>query len=94
MTRTVPAAATRGPRPDLVMCDYRLPGDDGVDVIRRLRALLGQDLPAVLITGDTAPEATARAEGCLVLHKPLTHDQLRAAIGPLLAARRAQAGAG
>lgn len=86
-------AAKMGPRPDLVLCDYRLRGDDGVEVIRKLRARLGQDLPAVLITGDTAPEARARAEGCVLLHKPLTHDQLRAAIGPLLEARRAQAGA-
>ncbi len=77
-----------GAPPDLIICDYRLPSDEtGAAVIARLRASLGAHIPAMLVTGDTAPEriAQAQASGLPLLHKPIANARLRAAIGALLA---------
>jgi PAS domain S-box-containing protein len=64
--------------PDLILCDYRLPGMNGVEVIRRVRRTLGREVPAVLMTGDTsAPEIEAAdLPGCTVLHKPVDTERL------------------
>ncbi len=74
-------------RPDLIICDYRLrDGENGIAVIERLRAGHDEPIPAMLITGDTAPDrlAEARASGFLLLHKPVPNAKLRAAIGNLI----------
>lgn len=76
--------------PDLLICDYRLPGrKTGVAEIEILRCKFGRSIPAMLITGDTAPDriAEARASGFLLLHKPVSNARLRAAIGNLLRGR-------
>ena len=65
--------------PDLVVSDYRLRGQrTGAEAIATLRAALGSNLPAVLVTGDTAPQRLreARAVGVPVLHKPVSPSQL------------------
>lgn len=75
-------------RPDLLICDYRLRGEEnGVAVIERLRLEYNETLPAMLITGDTAPArlAEAKASGLLLLHKPVSNGKLRAAIVNLIA---------
>jgi two-component system, sensor histidine kinase len=75
-------------RPDLLICDYRLPREEnGVDVIERLRSEYNESIPAILITGDTAPNRLAEAEasGLLLLHKPVSNGKLRAAIFNLIA---------
>jgi signal transduction histidine kinase/CheY-like chemotaxis protein len=77
-------------RPDLLICDYRLRGgESGITVIERLRAEFNDPIPAILITGDTAPGrlAEAQASGLLLLHKPVSNGRLRAAITNLLAAQ-------
>ncbi len=74
-------------RPDLIICDYRLRGgENGIDVIRRLQSEYNEDIPAVLITGDTAPDrlAEAKASGFLLLHKPVSNVKLRATISHLM----------
>ena len=74
-------------RPDLIICDYRLPGGDtGVNAIQQLRAAIGRDIPALLVTGDISEDRIrdAEASGHLVLHKPVPNARLRAAIGQLL----------
>jgi len=43
-----------GVKPDLLVSDYRLPGYDGVELVRRVRAITSDTLPVVLMTGDTA----------------------------------------
>jgi two-component system, sensor histidine kinase len=76
-------------RPDLIVCDYRLrAGENGIDVIRRLQSEYNEDIPAVLITGDTAPDrlAEAKSSGFLLLHKPVSNVKLRATIGHLMSA--------
>jgi signal transduction histidine kinase/CheY-like chemotaxis protein len=61
-------------RPDVVISDYRLRDQrTGAQAIQALRAKYGADLPALLITGDTAPERLreAQATGVPLLHKPV-----------------------
>jgi CheY-like chemotaxis protein len=65
--------------PQLVISDYRLrEGRTGAQAIAAVRALMGADLPALLITGDTAPERLreAMASGVTLLHKPLSPGRL------------------
>jgi hypothetical protein len=47
-------------------------------------------IPAMLITGDTAPDrlAEAQASGLLLLHKPVSNGRLRAAIVNLVGQAR------
>ena len=80
-------AVNGGARPDLIICDFRLrDGESGIAVIETLRERLGGDVPAILLTGDTAPEnlRLALASGYPLLHKPLAHARLRAAVGSLI----------
>jgi CheY-like chemotaxis protein len=65
--------------PEVVICDYRLRNQlTGVEAIAALRALLGETLPALLITGDTAPGRLreAKASGIPLLHKPVPPGKL------------------
>jgi signal transduction histidine kinase len=74
-------------RPDLIICDYRLRGEEsGIAVIQRLQQEFNHDIPAMLVTGDTAPNRLqeAQASGLLLLHKPVSRGKLRAAIGNLM----------
>jgi two-component system, sensor histidine kinase len=78
-------------RPDLIICDYRLrDGENGIRVIERLRSEYNEAIPAMLITGDTAPDrlAEAKASSLLLLHKPVSNGKLRAAIVNLIAKDR------
>ncbi len=75
-------------RPDLIICDYRLRGkENGIEVVRQLRAECGEGVPAMLVTGDTASDrlAEAQASGLLLLHKPVPKGKLRATIANLIA---------
>ena len=70
-----------GVRPDFIIADLRLRNDrSGIDAIRILRAQLGESIPAVLISGDTATEQlqAVSAAGLTMLHKPLKAIRLRA----------------
>lgn len=81
----------RDQRPDLIICDYRLrDGENGIEVIERLRSEYNETIPAMLITGDTAPDrlAEAKASSLLLLHKPVSNGKLRAAIVNLIAKDR------
>ncbi len=74
-------------RPDVILCDYRLRGgENGAALIGTLRGRYGADTPAILITGDTAPERLREAEasGLLLMHKPVPAGRLRAALGNLM----------
>jgi len=74
------------PHPDLVISDYRLPGISGVEVVRRVRGATSADLPAVIMTGDTAAIEIEQADldNCVVLHKPVDTDRLIALIQELV----------
>jgi CheY-like chemotaxis protein len=76
-------------RPDMIICDYRLRGEEnGIDVVRQLQSECNEAIPAMLITGDTAADRLleAQASGLLLLHKPVPNGKLRAAIVNLMAA--------
>ncbi|HWR75653.1 MAG TPA: ATP-binding protein [Thiobacillus sp.] len=80
--------------PDVIVSDYRLPDDtDGIEVITRLRQKLGRDIPAILVTGDTAPDTILRISraGFPLLHKPLRPAKLRALLTHLIQQARARA---
>ena len=69
--------------PDIILSDLRLRDEEtGIEAIAAVRAALRQPVPAVLLTGDTAPERIrlARESGYRLLHKPLQPARLRAAL--------------
>jgi len=71
--------------PDLVLTDYQLrSGETGITLVRRLVAR-HPGVPAVLITGDTAPDRLREAaESALpLLHKPVSAEALRALIAAM-----------
>jgi len=76
----------QGLRPDLLLCDYNLRGSpDGVETIRCLRAALGRNVPAVVMTGDTRTQTadSISAQGVSVLIKPFSAEELLEALrGP------------
>ncbi len=80
--------------PDLVLVDYMMPELDGLEFLRRFRALPGKsDVPVVMVTADT--ELAVRHEALRLsandfLTKPVNHAELNARVGNLLALRRAQ----
>ncbi|MBW8846286.1 MAG: response regulator [Burkholderiales bacterium] len=82
-------------RPDLVLLDVELPGLDGFEVCRRLRATLGlQDLPVIFVSqhGDAATEATALQLGADdFLRKPFDDVQVLARLRTQLRAAAARA---
>ena len=73
--------------PHLVVADYRLREHrTGVQAIAAVREVVrldsGQEIGALIITGDTAPERLreAHASGLQLLHKPVPAEQLHAAL--------------
>jgi len=80
-------AAARAQRPDIVVSDYRLREQrTGAEAIAALRAEFGADLPALLITGDTAPDRLreAHASNVPLLHKPVSPSLLHRRLVELL----------
>ncbi|WP_338050114.1 response regulator [Pseudomonas typographi] len=74
------ALSLQGAAPDAIICDYRLrEGADGADVINRLRQHHRLHIPALLVTGDTAPERLrdAMSSGIPLMHKPVAPAHLR-----------------
>ena len=86
--------ASIGRMPDVIVSDYRLPDDtDGIEVITRLRRQFGRDIPAIVVTGDTAPDTILRISqaGFPLLHKPLRPAKLRALLTHLIQQARTAA---
>ena len=79
--------AEREQCPDLIISDYHLAnGKTGVEAIARINAAFGASIPAILISGDTAPERLrdAKDKGYILLHKPVDPMRLRAVMHQLL----------
>lgn len=81
------ATALEG-RVDLVLSDLHLgDGPDGLEAIAEVRRLCGRDVPAVLVTGDTAQAEIQRVTACgyPVLFKPVQPRRLFEALRNALA---------
>jgi len=79
--------AERQQRPDLIISDYHLAnGKTGIRAIEEINAAFGSSIPAILISGDTAPEPAreVRDRGYILLHKPVDPMRLRAVMHELL----------
>lgn len=58
------ALAQEGPRPDLIVSDIAMPGEDGYSLMRRVRALdpeKGGRIPAIAVTAYSRIEDRAKA---------------------------------
>ncbi|MFC0266515.1 ATP-binding response regulator [Kushneria aurantia] len=76
--------------PEAIICDYRLREEqNGVSVIRHLREHFHADVPALLITGDTAPERLREAASSELplLHKPVSAAALQQTLKTMLPER-------
>jgi len=86
--------ADQGRRPDLIISDYHLArGTAGFEMIERLRQACRSQVPAFLVSGDTAPELLreARASGYYLLHKPVLPITLRSVVSQLLKDQQGEA---
>ena len=71
-------AAVQRERPDLVLLDIKMPGMDGLEVLRKLHAM-DETLPIVMISGHgtTATAVEAIRSGALdFLDKPLSSERV------------------
>jgi CheY-like chemotaxis protein len=71
--------AGRLPTPDIILADYHLDGETGLDLIRKLRSRFGEATPAVLVTADRSNEVREMADqmDVSVINKPLKPAVLR-----------------
>jgi PAS domain S-box-containing protein len=82
-TEALTLVREQGLRPDVLLCDYNLHGSpDGVETINRLRAALGRNVPAIVMTGDTRSVTvnSISAQGVSVLIKPFLAEELLKAL--------------
>lgn len=73
--------------PDAIVADYRLLNDrTGVQAIEMLRETFKQEIPAMILTGDTAPERLAEVDssGLPIMHKPVEAGALQVEIERVL----------
>jgi signal transduction histidine kinase/ActR/RegA family two-component response regulator len=87
-------AALPGHRLDALITDFRLRNEeDGIQLATELRAMLGWQLPVLLVTGDTAPARVRQAQqsGLRVLYKPVKAHDLVEALGNEVTVTRAPA---
>ncbi|MBL4692283.1 MAG: PAS domain S-box protein [Magnetovibrio sp.] len=69
----------RGSAPDLIVADYRLQNNlTGIDAIHFFNEAYKESIPAILLTGDTAPDRLIEANisGFTILHKPILAEEL------------------
>jgi CheY-like chemotaxis protein len=82
-TQALTLVKEEGLHPDVLLCDYNLRGSpDGMETIKQLRAALGWNVPATVMTGDTRSLTVdlISAQGISVLIKPFLADQLLEAL--------------
>jgi CheY-like chemotaxis protein len=79
IAEAVQAARDRQGLVNILVSDLRLrQGEDGLRAIEEVRAACGFQVPALLVTGDTAPDQVLRVHGSghIVLYKPVQPKEL------------------
>jgi two-component system CheB/CheR fusion protein len=87
--RALELAALGVPRLDLVVADYNLPnGPSGLQVCAKLREMLHQEIPVIILTGDISTQTLREIarHGCPQLNKPVKVQELTNLIRHLLLA--------
>jgi Na+/proline symporter/signal transduction histidine kinase/ActR/RegA family two-component response regulator len=81
-SREFDLSGTVGLQPDIILADYHLDGENGLDVIRKLRTAYRTDIPAILLTADRSNEVRAAADAIdvTVINKPVKPAALRSMI--------------
>lgn len=77
--------------PDAIVSDFRLgEHENGLAAVARIRHELGVAVPAMIVTGDTAPRSLRliQASGLLYLSKPVTAERLLHALSGLISGSR------
>lgn len=72
---------------DMILTDYRLrENQTGLDAIESIHTACNKKIPAIILTGDTAPERLREAKdsGYKLLHKPVSSAKLRSLMSFLL----------
>lgn len=69
-----------GAAPDVILADYHLDGENGLQLTARLRARFNRDIPAILVTADRSDDVRKAAEALEVgvVNKPVRPASLRA----------------
>jgi len=84
------AAASSDP-PDVILLDLKMPGVDGHDVMRTLRADKSFKIPVMVLTGQTNwtdVDASVDEGADAYMTKPVTRDQLLVKVEELLGTKR------
>jgi PAS domain S-box-containing protein len=82
-TEALTLVRDQGLRPDVLLCDYNLRGSpDGMATINHLRAALGRNVPAIVMTGDIRSQTVVSisSQGVSVLIKPFLAEELLKAL--------------
>jgi two-component system, chemotaxis family, CheB/CheR fusion protein len=82
--------ARMGAKPDMVIVDHNLPrGLTGLQIMARLREMLGHDIPALVLTGDISKETLSEIaqRGYTHRSKPIRADDLQRIVQSLLVGR-------
>ncbi|MBU4046024.1 MAG: response regulator, partial [Gammaproteobacteria bacterium] len=74
---------------ELVICDFRLPDGNGVELAERVYMQSKQKPAFILVSGDTSPEVLKLVadKGMHLLHKPVRPAKLRAMMAFVLKAK-------
>ncbi len=80
-------------RPHAIIADYHLDDGTGIEAIARIRALFGDNIPALLVTADRSPEVRGAAErdGVGLQNKPVRPAAMRAWLTQLSTAAKTAA---
>ncbi len=92
VSETIPQALSKlaYSQPDLLLVDYRLKdGATGTKAINNIRTFMGKDVPAVIITGDSASDRLSNIEGTqpAMMRKPVSAPELKMMISSILVAK-------
>ncbi len=78
----------RGEAPDLIILDWLMPGRNGLEVLRALRAEdATRDVPVMMVTAKVGAAERAELESAgvrAILAKPFSTAALRASVGEIL----------